>query len=1071
MAEIIKAIRYVSDYRFLYSVDEIKSYTDRNFEVKDASMEEMMTELLKGTGLTYELEQNVIMIKPASNAALPQEKTVIQGVVKEKNGGGAIPGVTVIIKGTVIGTVTDAKGNFRMQVPPTDSIRLIFSFIGMKSLEVAYTGQETLNIEMEEDAEKLQEVVVTGIFERPSEGFTGDVTRISGDEIAKLTAGNPLRALAFLDPNFRIVESNYAGSNPNSLPEFQIRGTSSLGDYTADDVVMLRGDYESRPNQPLFVLDGVIGVSITKIIDLDPEYIESMTLLKDATAAAMYGSNSANGVVVVVTKPPLPGKLRVSYSGNYGLEYPDLTGYNLTNAAEKLQVELEAGHFNGNDLETKNRYAHLQEEVLRGVDTYWLSKPLRTTFAHRHSVVLEGGDHALRYSLRLALQESPGIMKGTSLSNQEGGIKLMYRFNKFQIDNNLSFTKSGGDRVSPYGSFTEYTLVNPYYRAYDEEGNIIKYLDGQSTHLLNPIYNTIFSSKNTNKSFNIMEALSIKYEPMKNLRFQLDLTLNRTDGVVDVFTPSQHTNYESEWYLQNPEYKGDYKQSKSESLSWELRGNAAYNISIHNKHIISLYLSGKLKESTSNSSSIHTSGFPNDKLNEVYMGTRIIGVGGSESVARSFSTSLTANYGYLARYYVDFNLSVSGSSEFGRDNRFAPFWSAGIRWNAHREKFIESSSVFSNLVFRASYGISGSEGFTPYQTKQMYTYAGSLMTFYRASDVSGAAIRSVGNPDLKWQQTRDFSTALEFGLFRDVISGRFGYYYKQTDNMLMDKSLAPSVGFRSRRDNMGSTVNEGYDVSLRIYPYRNMAKGISWYIVLNGARNTNKIKKISNALKIQNEQQIENTTTRPLPRYEEGYSQSIIWAVKSLGVDPVSGREVYVKRDGSLTNIYSAVDQIPAGDKAPKLSGNLATSLNYKGVELTVNASYKFGGKMYNTTLVDKVENADLYANVDRRVFTERWTTPGELSQYVSRLYDPNRGPTRASTRFIMDDKEFYLNNISLRYRFDSQKHLFLKRIHMSSLSIAGNVSDVFRISSIKMERGIDYPFSRKISFTVSASF
>ena len=193
-------------------------------------------------------------------------------------------------------------------------------------------------VKLTTDTELLEEVVVTGIFERKKEGFTGSANRMEGDEIRKLTSGNVLVAIQALDPGFRMGDNILSGSNPNSIPEFNMRGQSSMGDYSTDETVIMRGDIDTRPNQPLFVLDGIIDVGVTKILDLDPAQIESITLLKDAAAMAIYGSQASNGVVVVETKAPMAGKLRVSYNGNYKVEYPDLTDYDLLNAAEKLEL-------------------------------------------------------------------------------------------------------------------------------------------------------------------------------------------------------------------------------------------------------------------------------------------------------------------------------------------------------------------------------------------------------------------------------------------------------------------------------------------------------------------------------------------------------------------------------------------------------------------------------------------------------------------------------------------------------------------------------------------------------------
>ena len=285
------------------------------------------------------------------------------------------------------------------------------------------------------------------------------------------------------------------------------------------------------------------------------------------------------------------------------------------------------------------------------------------------------------------------------------------------------------------------------------------------------------------------------------------------------------------------------------------------------------------------------------------MGTEFEDTEGSENVARALAFMMTLNYSYKQRYALDYSMSVNASSEFGKNNRYAPFWSVGLRWNADRETFIKNLGIFEELILRGTYGITGSQGFTPYQSLQMYTYK-NLMKTYKSSDVVGTEIYGLGNPDLKWQQTRNYNVSLDFSVLRNIVSARFEYYEKYTKNTLLDYSMAPSVGFSTMKENLGEISNKGYEVTLRLMPYSNPAKQAYWNIILNGARNKSKIEKISNALKVMNEKQMaeadkeddllnnpgmaleDKRKKHPLPRYENGYSQTTIWAVRSMGIDP-----------------------------------------------------------------------------------------------------------------------------------------------------------------------------------------
>jgi TonB-dependent SusC/RagA subfamily outer membrane receptor len=298
----------------------------------------------------------------------------VKGTVVSVEDGLPVVGATVLVEGTEVGTATDNDGKFVLNGVSSDA-KIRFSYIGM--ISQVLNAQSTMLVKLATDTELLEEVVVTGIFERKKEGFTGSANRMEGDEIRKLTSGNVLVAIQALDPGFRMGDNILSGSNPNSIPEFNMRGQSSMGDYSTDETVIMRGDIDTRPNQPLFVLDGIIDVGVTKILDLDPAQIESITLLKDAAAMAIYGSQASNGVVVVETKAPMAGKLRVSYNGNYKVEYPDLTDYDLLNAAEKLELEKRAGYYDaiGNTQNQVNRYNSYRWKLLeiqRGVNSYWI---------------------------------------------------------------------------------------------------------------------------------------------------------------------------------------------------------------------------------------------------------------------------------------------------------------------------------------------------------------------------------------------------------------------------------------------------------------------------------------------------------------------------------------------------------------------------------------------------------------------------------------------------------------------------------------------------------------------------
>lgn len=574
--------------------------------------------------------------------------------------------------------------------------------------------------------------------------------------------------------------------------------------------------------------------------------------------------------------------------------------------------------------------------------------------------------------------------------------------------------------------------------------------------------------------------MKVEYLPFDNLRLSLDFTLSRTDATVETFKSAQHNDFYS---VADPAEKGSYYWSKSEGSSYRLSLSAAYNKAFGSDHLLSAFARYSINESANNLTSISMKGFPNDKLSEVYMGTEYQTTGGSESVSRALAFMMTLNYSYKQRYAFDYSMSINASSEFGENNRYAPFWSVGVRWNAEKEKFISNLGIFDELVLRGTYGITGSQGFTPYQSLQMYTYS-NLMKTYKSSDVVGTEIYGLGNPDLKWQQTRNYNASLDFTMFHNIFSARFEYYEKYTKNTLLDYTMAPSVGFATMKENLGEISNKGYEVTLRLMPYSNAAKQAYWQVIFTGSHNKSRIEEISNALKVMNEKQMEQAMAYerpgdlegkrekyPLPRYENGYSQTTIWVVRSMGIDPATGREVYMTRDGKLTNDYNAADQIPFGDSEPKFQGSVSTTFTYRGFSLTLAGQYHWGGQTFNKTLINKVENANLRLNTDRRALYDRWQKPGDHVFFKAIDGNVSKADTKESSRFVMDDNEFYFSTVNLSYRLDGKKFDWMKRVGITSATLGLYMEDICRFSTIKMERGIDYPFSRQISMSLNVVF
>lgn len=1083
LREAFKEIRKQLGYKLAYNDQVLRENTQVSVNVSSGNIHDVMTQCLEKSNLGYEIENDVIVIytkQPDVKLAVPQKSMKIEGVVKDSKGE-VLPGVTVMVKGTSVGVATDIDGKFSIEVAETPNLVLAFSFVGMKPKEVpvkVVNGKvDLLKVVLEEEETELEEVVVTGMFARKKEGFTGSAVTVKGDELKKISTTNIAKALSTIEPSFRIMENISAGSDPNRLPDMRMRGSSTLPSGAGGDnnLVSLQGEYDTYPNQPLLMLDG-FEIDVQTMVDLDPDRVQSITILKDASATAIYGSKAANGVIVIETYTPKPGEINVSYGGNFRVQIPDLSAYNLMNSEEKIRTEALAGLYASHDLASQRDYQNRLREVKRGVDTYWLSQPLRTAVQHRHALTLEGGSEALRYKLYVGMNQTPGVMKESRRSTQTGALDISYRFKNLIMKNSLNVDNSTGDD-SPYGSFSEYTRLNPYLRPYGENGEINKimqtwdmlYLGSSEPYqVVNPMYNTTFNSKDRTTSFSIRNLFKLEYTPTDAWRLQADISVQKTVGKDEVFRPAQHTAFAE---VVDPTLKGDFVRRQSEDFNYMVALTASYNDVINDIHYVTGNLRYSVEQTHSEVYGATVTGFPNGNMDHILFGKKYNeNMTGSEGTTRALGAVATLGYSYDYRYSADFNIRIDGSSQFGKDNRFAPFWSGGVRWNMKKESWLRDVKWVDDVVLRASYGVTGTQGFSPYQSRSVYTYT-NLMKPYFSSNATGTELVALGNTKLKWQQTGTWNFGLELSMFKGRFTTRAEYFLKNTKNSLAQITLAPSIGFASYPENMGNLETKGVELNFSFIPYRDLDKDAYWVVTVNGSHNKERLKKISDALRHMNDLNTSKETDKPLPMYEEGESQTRIWVVRSLGIDPMTGDEMLLTRDGQVTSVYNAIDKVPYGDTEPKWQGNINTSFNYKGFGANLAFNYKFGGQVYNQTLVDKVENADLRYNVDKRVLTERWQKPGDIAKYKRLTNATGGAETSPTSRFVMDENTFTFGSLSLTYRMDQQNTRFLKKSFVSSLKWGFTMEDIFYLSSVKQERGLDYPFARQFAISLNIVF
>ena len=914
---------------------------------------------------------------------LPPHGNYVYGRVIEKLSKEPMVGVTIRLDGHSTGVITDINGCYVLTLPEKGGL-VIYSYIGFETRKIKVTSRQKVDVQMVEATESIQEVIVTGYNSIQKESFTGNTTKIEKEDLLKVNPNNLISAIQTFDPSFRIQENLAAGSDPNSLPQFVLRGQTGIGETTLGQTStssISREVLSGNSNLPIFILDG-FEVDVEKIYDLDMNSIHSINILKDAAATAMYGSRAANGVIVIERRAPEAGKFRVQYSGVLSAELPDLSSYNLMNAREKLETEHLAGLYDSNTPEIDpytNGYYQRLNNVLTGVDTYWLSQGLRTALNHKHSVFIDGGENDVRWGVELGFRGTEGVMKHSSRKNANAAFYVDYRIGGLQIKNKVTYTYNKSTDV-PFNSFSDYSHLLPYMRLYDENGDYVRRLekfDGASGTQVNPLYEINFYNSFDHSGYDeVTDDLSLNWRITDGLRLRGQFSVLMRNSTGDLYKDPASASYSAS--------TGNINGEKTESTQKRTVIDGSLSLMYNNTfkgHNLNICLSSNMRQTQSTASETRYRGFPGGDLVSSNYAAEVYGKpSSSDNTTRLVGALLTSNYTYNNIYLADLTGRIDGSSEFGSDKRWSMFWSTGAGINIHNYDFMKSNELFSMLKFRVSYGLTGKTNFSLYSAKDMY----QLQTDSWYPTGYGVFLYQMGNPNLKWERKYTLDYGVEIGLWHDKIYLKASAYDERTIDLITDYTIPSSTGFTSYKENMGKVKNTGVELELRarLYSDRN------WLFQLYGsfARNKNTIIEISQAMRDYNkrveelfsgynpESSSDSKYAKTYLKYYEGASLTSIYGMKSLGISPTNGKEIYLRRNGDVTDVWSADEWTIIGDTAPKGQGSFGYTLSYKQLSMFASFLYTFGGDAYNNTLVSYVENADIKNdNVDKRVLLDRW--------------------------------------------------------------------------------------------------
>ena len=1004
-----------------------------------------------------------------------------------------IAGATVLVEGTTVGTTTDANGRFSISAPADGTLKdgtLKISFIGYQTQTVSVAGKTQINVSLQEDTQAIDDVIVVAYGTAKKESFTGSAAVIKSENLEKRVVSNVTKAL---DGQVAGVISTSGSGQPGSESTIAIRGFGSI----------------NASSSPLYVVDGIAYSG--SISAINPDDIESITVLKDASAGALYGARGANGVIVINTKRGREGDVEVNFKATLGVSSRAIPNYDLVNQREFIELNWQSlynsAYFTsgytdaaarayassrlGGTLGTNyNPFKNYSWETLvdpatgkvradaqSAWDESWIDEVTdNAAFRQEYQASVSGGNNIHRGSMSLSFLDEDGVLKTTKFQRYTGRVSYdtsPKHWFKGGMNVNFAHTKSNTNRYSGSSNsnvFYTAQLMAPIYPVYmkDENGNNLldengkKQFDYGTTRPQDSNSNVIAGfyddpTTNTLESLSARTYLTFGSDDeragvLQGLKGTINFGVDYSISNNMQYFNREHGNQASNGGLI---YKFNYRY-----MTYTFNQLITYDRTFAERHEVSALLGHEYYSYEQNYLEASRSGLV-EGIYEV-VGATINSASSSTQDHAIESYFARLNYGFDHKYYIDASWRTDGSSRFAPDTRWGHFWSVGASWCISQEKFMENLRWINIARLRMSYGITGSQNFASYLSIRSYQDFGGIST----QNWYGVYLMAYGNPDLQWQKTSQYNFGLDLELLNRRLTFSIDVYNKITNDLLADVNMPISGGFESYKANVGKVQNRGYELSASAQLIRDVERDLRWTVGVKMAHNENQVKEISNSLENLNEDLLNQDSYNPSFIYREGESMNTIYAVPSKGIDPSTGREIFVKRDGTETFEWDAADQVPCGVAEPKIQGTLNSNIRWRGITFNMVFGYRWGGKSYNSTLASKVENIAPYDNADRRVLYDRWSQPGDVALYKG-VQDMTE--TRPTSRFVFKDNAFYCSSLNVGYEFPTE--WTQRNLGISYLALNGYLEDLFYKSTIKRERGTDYPFSRKFSLSLTVRF
>jgi len=1025
LVNVLNELRTQTGYSFVYNSDVVNENLLISVDADDSEINDILDLILADQNLDYKIVDDVVVISRKINQHQPKSLRKITGKVLEAGTNLPMPGANVMVKDGIRGTVTDANGNFHIEVP-SNKTHLLATFVGFNSKEIAIDNQAFVTIFLDENVSEIDQVVITGMQKREKSQMIGSVGAIGAEQMNLIGATTVDQAMK--GQMAGVYVRNTTG-NPGEVGEIMIRGINTM----------------SGNRQPLFVLDGmpmadsdVVG-NVNEMLthglgNIPPEDIESITILRDATAASVYGSRAANGVVVITTKQGKSGKDYISYSGKFGMTTKPRNDWNFMNSNQKIDFELDLydrylPSNGGRAIQIMNQVnqgyltpeqGQQQINLLRSTNTDWVDVLYRNALTQSHNVTMSGGTDKLQYHISANYNGSQGALMENDF--QMGGLNM--KVNRFVNENLLlkfnlySTLKERKEGISAVNEFEYAVYANPYERAFNSDGSYAvdkTYLSPfeHSPHLGYYDFNIVRELREntrTNTAGQVRAQIGAEYNFLDDFRFTSTAVVDyNTVHSMSETGPGTHTSYVRNWLNSAssgsgvlPEYNlGQLQEDFGRTTSFTARNSLEYNKRV-GKHYVQGFGAIEIGGSSNyqfNSmlpvylTAYRLGGYPSwtDINNGNYDNLSLSRLGGSSyRQRRSASFIGSAVYSFDNRYVANFNIRYDGVDIIGNENQFQPLWSSGVKWNAHEEGFMKDSGLFDRLVFSFGYGYRGSinRDQLPFHTYSLAPYfydglpTGNLFTY--------------GNPSLRWEQKRDLNLGMEVSVLKGRANMEFNFFDERVTDLLDMMRLPNSSGREFAYVNVGQLSNRGFELSGRFEVIKQ--KDFSWEIGGNIATVKNNLDQVynidlpSNSINATRNVQgyaINSWFGYKFSHVDENTGNPMVWAQRKI-VDSSTGHISYEDELIDINNMDSQIlnDDYAAyhlGQRDAKFYGGLNTRIYYKGFDLTANFTFAGGNHLLSFQDVQNGPNRNkggLYAS-RTNLSTDHlygWTQPGDIT-------------------------------------------------------------------------------------------